>query len=436
MPMSMIKDPSKVNDFSRKITQRCVVKCIIHFLILIILIISYCAYAQQPDSKKVFVSNGLDSLKSDTTKIIEDAALDIAQNRGFFIVTPDSKMQLRILGSVRYLVVFDDTDLPFKNFLNTYQIPVGDQVQRIFNYYSGLDQSRLGFEVTRHTKNGIVFVRLEADFAGTNGFRIRHAYGQYGQFLIGQSWSLFSQITSLPATVDFVGPTGSITVRTPQIRYTSERILPSYKLSFGLEYFKPRFTIPDSIIAKSFQLIPDITARTEKSLNWGLLQLSGLFSILSGITEKDKVVLLPGWGVSLSAVINSWATGKWYLQATGGKGITRYYSDLSRQNMDLLYDPESNKSYLPHTFGASLTYEHTWSPKVFSNFTYSTLLLENYSFTPDDAYHRGNSFRFNSFWDVVEGAKVGAEFIHAIRKNKGNENGSANRVNLLFYYDF
>jgi len=396
------------------------------------------AFPQEVDSSKVVVgsSGDLHLQNADTSKIIEDAALDIAQNRGLFIVTPDRKMQLRILGSVRYLIVYDDTNLSSKNSLNTYEIPMGENSQRLPNYYNGLNQSRLGFEVTRLTENGNVFVRLEADFAGKNGFRIRHAYGQYKRFLFGQTWSLFSQITSLPATVGSAGPTGAISVRTPQIRYTSRNFLPASIISLGLEYFNPEFQIPDSLAVEAFQLIPDITARIEKPLNWGSVQLSGIVPMLSGRTEEGRFVLKAGWGVSFSAIVEAWAKGKWYFQAAGGQAIARFFNDLSGQGLDLLIDPESQKSVLPFTFGSYLTYEHHWKPRLFSNITYGMLLFENVSFSPDDAYHRGNNFRVNTFWNIVEGARIGAEYIHAFRTNKGGEKGTSNRVNLLFYYDF
>jgi hypothetical protein len=377
-----------------------------------------------------------DSLNVDSTKIIEDAALDIAQDRGLFIVTPDRKVQLRILGSVRYLVVYDDTDLPSKNSLNTYQIQVGEGSQRLPNYYNGLSQSRLGFEVTRQTEYGNVFGRLEMDFAGVDGFRLRHAYLQYRRFLFGQTWSLFSQITSLPATVGFAGPSGAISVRTPQARFTARNLLPASVLSLGLEYFKPDYYIPDTIAVKSFQLIPDITARIEKPVKWGSLQLSGIVPILSGRSEEGKFVFRPGWGVSFSTVVDSWVGGKWYLQAAGGQAIARFFSDLSGQGLDVMFNPETQKSHLPLTFGAYITYEHHWNEKVFSNFTYGTLYLQKEDFTPDDTYYRGNNFRINTFWSIVEGARVGGEIIHAFRKNKDNAKGTANRINLLFYYDF
>ena len=397
------------------------------------------AYGQVPDSSKVFIGSAysLDSMNLDSTKIIEDAALDIAQDRGLFIVTPDRQMQLRILGSVRYLVVYDDRDLISKNSLITSQIKVDDPSQEIPNYYNGLDQSRLGFEVTRKTGKGNVFVRLETDFAGINGFRIRHAYGQYGRFLFGQTWSLFSNITSLPATVGFGGPTGSISVRTPQIRFTTRNIFfPASIVTLGLEYFKPDIFVPDTITGKSFQAFPDISARIEKRVKWGSFQLSGILPILSGRSAEGTNVFRAGWGVSFSTVINSWAGGKWYFQGAGGQAVARFFNDLSGQGLDLMFNPETQQSHLPFTFGTYLTYEHHWTERGFSNFTYGLLILQKEDFTPEDIYYRGNNFRVNTFWSIVEGSRLGLEYIHAFRTNKDGRKGTANRINLLFYYDF
>lgn len=95
-----------------------------------------------------------DTLRSDSSKVVEDAPLDIAQNRGLFIVTLDRKMQLRLLGSVRYLIVFDDTELIDKNSFSTFDISTGDQNLKIPNYFNGLNQTRIGFEVTRSTPGG------------------------------------------------------------------------------------------------------------------------------------------------------------------------------------------------------------------------------------------------------------------------------------------
>lgn len=394
------------------------------------------AHAQQDSVKVIMASVVTDTLQSDSTKIIEDAALDIAQNRGLFIVTPDQKLQLRIVGSVRYLAVYDNRKLESKNAFNTAEISVGIESVRFPNLYNGLDQTRLGFEVTRSTSGGNVFVRLETDFAGIDGYRIRHAYGQFRRFLFGQTWSLFSQIVSVPATVDFNSPTGTATVRTPQIRYTMPNKFFGYDLSLALEYFRPEFEVPDTLAIESFLLIPDVTARINKSYDWGLIQLSGLVTFLSGRSEANDQIYLLGWGGAFSAIINSWADGKWYFQATGGRGITRYFNDLEGRGLDLLVDPVTGDGLLPYAFGSFLTYEHAWKENVFSNFTYGAMLLQQYDFTPGEAYRWGDSFRVNTFWSVIDGARIGLEWIYGKRHNLDKQEGDAVRINFLVYYDF
>jgi hypothetical protein len=390
---------------------------------------------QQDQPKTIMGTNVTDTLRSDTTKIVEDAPLDIAQNRGLFIVTPDQKMQLRILGSVRYLVVFDNRELSSKNNLNTYEVPTGSLNQLLPSYFNGLEQTRLGFEVTRKTEKGNIFIRLETDFAGPDGFRFRHAYGQYKRFLFGQTWSLFSQLNAQPATVDFSGPTGSIILRTPQIRYTFPRFIYGTNLAVGLEYGNPDLKIPDSVYVKTFQLIPDITARIDKSYSWGSLQLSGILPVLSGRGADGDLIFRPGWGLAVSTVINSWANGTWYLQGVAGEAITRFFSDLSGNGLDILFNPDGGAA-APISFGYYGTYQHSWRTNLYSSLTYGMVILEKITFSPENIYHWGHTFRFNTFWDIAEGSKIGAEVIRGRRTDKDRDRGEATRINLLFYYDF
>ncbi len=394
-------------------------------------------FAQEEDSsqKTIMGVEASDTLKTDTIKVVETAALDIAQNRGLFIVTPDKKMQMRILGSVRYLVVFDQMNLTSKNAFNTYEIPTGDLNIAIPNYFNGLDQTRLGFEVTRRTEKGDIFIRLETDFAGTNGFRIRHAYGQYKKFLFGQTWSLFSHVNASSAMVDFAGPTGSVVTRNPQIRFSQANLFDGYDLAVGLEYIIPNLAIPDSIGAKTFQLVPALSVRLDKVYPWGSFQLSGIIPTVSGRDREDNLVLKPGWGVSSSVVINSWKQGKWYIQGVLGREITRYFTDLGSNGLDLTISPEG-EIRAPLVYGYYATYEHYWKKNIYSNFTYGLVHIEKYAFTEENAFLEGYTFRVNTFWDVAEGARIGAEAIWGKRVDKSNIEGDAIRGNLLFYYDF
>ena len=407
------------------------------FLIIYCLLFIGNAIAQDnptDDTKTILSLNSADTLHSDSTKIVEDAPLDIAQDRGLFIIAPDQKMQLRILGSVRYLVVYDELKLQSKNAFNTYEIPTPTTGKKIPNYYNGLDQTRLGFEITRMTNKGNVFMRLETDFAGANGFRIRHAYGQMNKFLLGQTWSLFTHINALPAMVDFAGPTGSVVARTPQIRYSAPKLIGKTNFAFGLEYFPPDLNIPDSLQIESFQLIPDITIRADRAFDWGSVQVSGIIPILSGRNEEE-LGLIPGWGISASSVLNSWYKGKWYFQGVAGQAISRYFTEFQGKGYDIQFPPGGSYTS-PLTYGFYATYEHKWLTVLYSNFTYGFVSLEKKAFTPENFYHKGHTLRANTFWDITDGAKAGGEFIWGNRKNKDGVTGDALRFNLLFYYDF
>ncbi|QCK15446.1 DcaP family trimeric outer membrane transporter [Mangrovivirga cuniculi] len=415
------------------------IKYIPGFLIFFLLSSHYSFSQDESDSLSRNISGKVissgDSIITDTTRIIEDAPLDIGQDRGLFIISDDKKLQLRILGSVRYHVVMDQNNLESENSFNTHEIPTGDDNDPIFNYSNQISQTRLGFEVTQSTNLGNIFVRLETDFAGPNGFRIRHAYGQFKRVLFGQTWSLFSHVTSVPATVDFAGPTSSINLRTPQIRYSIPNIGKGFSLDIGLEYLIPNINIPDSIDAEVFQLLPDFTARIKREYKWGQFQLSGILPVLSARGPKDNVFIKYGFGAAGSIVVNSWKEGKWYFQTVVGRGISRYFNDLDNNVLDVLVN-DSNQLVLPLNYGFNATYEHAWNDKWQTSFTYGVLQVERYAVNPPDWYFRGQTIRSNTFWNISDGARIGGEIIWGQRTNRDFTTGNAVRLNVLVYYDF
>jgi len=396
------------------------------------------AWAQtgtQGNPAPVNVGSPSDTLTGEHPGATQVAPLDVARDRGLFIVTPDQRLQMRIIGSIRLLIVYDNDYLASKNTLNTVQIPTDDDNQRQPSYFNGLDQTRLGFEVTRQTSRGPVFARLETDFAGTAGFRIRHAYGQYSWFLFGQTWSLFSQITALPATVDFSGPTGSVVPRTPQVRYTFGNPVLGMNLAVALEYHTPDLSLPDSSHIKAFQLAPSPSARIDRAFDWGNLQLSGVLPVLSGQDAQGDLHVKTGWGVAASAVLKTWSDSKWYVMGVGGEGITSLITGLDGTGQDFLIGPDG-RGVSPFALGGYVTYEQPWNSNVYSSLSYGMVQVEKLSFTPDDEYHRGVTLRLDTFWDPVEGTKLGGEVIWGEREDKDGSRGNALRFNMLTYYDF
>ncbi|MGB6123194.1 MAG: DcaP family trimeric outer membrane transporter, partial [Bacteroidota bacterium] len=300
-------------------------------------------FSQVRDTSEVAMSSGglSERFEADTTVVHELSPLDITQDRGLFFVTPDGKMQLRILGSVRFSVLYDLIEFPVSKTFNTFYIPTGSANVKNVNYSNTLDMSRIGFEVTRKLATMDVFVRLESDFNGTNGqFRIRHAYGQTAHFLVGQTWSLFSNVSSLPQMVDPNGPTGSVTLRTPQIRYGHHNKRGT-TWAVAFEYSQPDLTLQefDTTGVSTVQLFPDLTGRIVRQGVFGLVQLSGVFTTISKEGKDNDVSYTFGYGASLSGTLNILGEHAILYQLTYGKAISRFITTFKGTGKDAVYNP-------------------------------------------------------------------------------------------------
>src|SRR5262249_55899767 len=107
---------------------------------------------------------------------------------------------------------------------------------------------------------------FEGDFAGveaersqstkgtSNSFRLRHAYAQYRGFIVGQTWSTFSDPWVELEDLDFEGVSSENVIRQPQLRYwwTHER----KRLAVAME--NPAVSITG---ATGVNLFPDVIAR-------------------------------------------------------------------------------------------------------------------------------------------------------------------------------
>ena len=58
---------------------------------------------------------------------------------------------------------------------------------------------------------------------GQTTFRLRHAYGELGQFGAGQTWSPFMDPDVFPNSVEYWGPTGMVFFRNVQFRWHADR---------------------------------------------------------------------------------------------------------------------------------------------------------------------------------------------------------------------
>src|SRR5215204_6786252 len=91
--------------------------------------------------------------------------------------------------------------------------------------YFSVRQSRLGARSTTHTKYGDLKTIFEFELFGTGvdagqtTFRLRHAYGELGQFGAGQYWTVFGDVDAFPNTFEYWGPNGLVWYRNVQVRW-------------------------------------------------------------------------------------------------------------------------------------------------------------------------------------------------------------------------
>ena len=375
--------------------------------------------------------------KIDTMQAHSDLApLDIGSNRGIFIQSPDHLMQMRILGSVRAMFNYSSKQMQDQLSFNPFDVPTGTSVI-VPNIYASLAQSRLGFEITRRTRRiGDVFVRLESDFNSPEGhFRIRHAYGQINHLIVGQTWSMFSNVSFLPATVSSIGPPGSMTFRTPQIRYTGT-INNKLRWAAGIEYTKLNLSNTDTIGINLVQVIPDIAGRINYLTDKFSLQFSLLITTISGRDSLDNINYQFGVGGVVSAKYSINSNTELFASFTSGKAISSFVNMFRNRVEGVLFDPINNTLVAPALTGGYVAVSHNF-PKYFSSsLSFGMANNANLQFQDPDDYNYSFSGMLDVFYQPADGARLGLEYAFGQRFDVDSSTGTASRVSLILYYDF
>ncbi len=395
---------------------------------------------QEVDTARAYTGDAEQAQKfqKDTIKETPNdfSPLDIGSNRGIFILSANKLLQLRILGSVRANFHYSDDDLEGKETFNPFDIPTASSFNTPI-YYAGYSQTRLGFEITRRTMTrGDIFVRLEGDFnSSSGGFRVRHAYGEIGRFLVGMTWSLTNNVGYQPAMVSSDGAVGSIGLRTPQIRY-SHKFSDKMGYSLGLEYSKPQIQIPDSIGASAIQVIPDLMARLTYNSDRLSLRFSGAFTTISGRVFNNTIEYAPGYLASLAGIISSVKGGNLYFSFSAGHATSHFMDTFNGKSQDLVYNSDQ-RSFVPLDYWAGyISYSHDLPQNFSASLSLGYSDIDNKDFQLDRNFNNSYNTLLNLFWDPAEGARLGLEYAHGKRVDKGDDSGYSNRISLLMYYDF
>lgn len=321
--------------------------------------------------------------------------------------------------------------------------------------FAGVRQSRFGVRSWTQTGMGELKTCFEFDMFGVGPdegqttMRLRHAYGEMGRWLFGQTNSPFMDGDVWPNTVEYWGPTGMVFFRNVQLRYAAMSgenelfiALERPGASADLGTFETRIEL-DSV--KGRLQYPDFSAHYKRSGKWGHIQISGMFRDLrwtdihttGGYDVSGSTM---GWGAHLSAVLNIGSKNVFRGSYVYGEGVENYMNDAP---LDLGVKEQPGNTTKPFTgkalpvTGICAFLDHAWN-KVFSTtIGYSSTHIENTEGSDPTAYKMGQYAIVNLVVTPVKDVLMACELQWGKRENFSDGFSSdAFKVQLAFKYSF
>ena len=322
--------------------------------------------------------------------------------------------------------------------------------------------SRIWFKTATQTDAGMISTHIEMDF-GVNQIgderisnssvnRVRHAYvnWQYNDssaLLAGQTWSTFFNVGTLPETLDFVGPVGTIFERQAQLRWTHST---GNGNSLMLAIENPSSGLNGGASGAAGggdfdnNALPDLVARYNGSA--GNMSYSAALMLrevaykenftnnLSQPIEGDESEM--GYALSLAA---KWQLGQDDVKAqlNAGNALGRYMGLQSFRDGFI----ESNGDIeLLDSIGGYVAYRHFWAPKWRSSFVLSASETDTPNDAPAGTAKAYRSAHANLLYSPIAALTLGGEWIYGEKEIEGtlngDDSGDLNRLQFSVKYVF
>lgn len=333
-------------------------------------------------------------------------------------------------------------------------------------------ESRFYIRTWTPTDWGELATHFEGDFYGLDvggvnvapEFRLRHAYGQLGPVLAGQTWTTWMPVWAGPEILDFGGAYSAIFVRQTQVRYTHNfgggffmqaaienpirRGLPA---PFGGEAQAsgngPTFinTTGSGNASIGSQSMPDFVLTAYYNMPRGRLWVGGIIRRLTYDTGTgfgaDSTL---GWGIAVAGAFRITKKIRMGFQGLYGKGV---YSYLNGSAPDAVVNPtasgQGDLQAVP-IYGGYLWGQYRWTDTIRSTVVWSYLKVDiNSALNTGDANafttQRIESIQqafVNLIWSPVPQVNIGIEYSWFQQNNFAGANYTGNRIHVAFQYQF
>jgi len=313
-------------------------------------------------------------------------------------------------------------------------------------------QTRFGIKSFIPTDMGELKTQFEWELFGTGvdagqtTLRLRHAYGELGQFGAGQTWSPFMDIDVFPNSIEYWGPSGMAFFRNVQARWMPKQ--GDSRITIAIE--RPGASADQGEYADRVELanvvprfpVPDLSAEWRHAGNWGYVELAGIAREIAwddldptGPDISDEVI---GWGLHASSNIK-FSNSVIRLSVLHGEGIQNYMNDAPE---DIGTEPDPDNPGFPKGVAIPVTgvvafLDHNWNSKWATSIGYSMVDIDNTEGQLPSAFKRGDYALVNALYTPVPNLMLGPEVQWIQRENKGGGDKTDNvAVQFSFKYSF
>ncbi len=312
----------------------------------------------------------------------------------------------------------------------------GENSQLAFN----ARESRFWLKSFTPSQWGDINTYLEFDLYGsTTAYtpRLRHAYGSFGHLLAGFTWTTFINDLALPDTLDNGGPSGSIRVRQPVVRWTQPFEFAGAEMRFQAAIESPESRILNdqntATLNPDSNRYPDLIARLDYKPHWGVVTVAAMGRNIR--VSSPSAVNQEQWGgaVNLTGKINVLEQDNIRFSLNYGNSLSRY---LNYPFEDATVLSNRNEMELTTSYSTALAYQHWWNDAWRSTIAYGFQQADRFHSVNDLMTQQAQSLHANLLWNPLPQATLGIEYIHAIRDTQNGQTGELNRALMSAKYDF
>lgn len=360
---------------------------------------------------------------------------------------PGIDTDVRLGGYIKADVVYSDvgagSNSDFDRYFYPRAIPVGPAADKSTDKVMfTAKQSRLFVKTKTATPVGDLKIYLEGDFYGDGGnqvvsnsstWRLRHAYGEIGNLLAGQTWSTFMDAGALPETIDFGGPAAQIFIRQAQVRWTQPFNWGS--LQVAVENPETYFISSETGTSSTFdnERIPDMIGRVNYNSDFGKFSLAVMgreYRIDNDVASDSTYA----GAVSAAGTVPTFGKDDLRFMLNYGNGLGRYmYTNFEGAALDV----ENDEIEQVDQWGGFLAYRHYWMDNLRSSLVYSYGEADNDTdVVPETVNKRFQSIHANLIWSPIPAVNLGLEYLYGQRELENDEDGDLNRIQFGAQYSF